>query len=110
MCPVMRQEEASATENEESKHLKVIDGYVGGRIRIEEATWILWRTPRSVYRMITKVREKGPEGVLHGNRNKVRPKAYLTGFERSWRDWPLGNTGISTTHIFVRSLAGPRGL
>jgi hypothetical protein len=28
---------------------------------------------RSVYRMLAKVREKGPEGVLHGNRNKVSP-------------------------------------
>jgi hypothetical protein len=24
--------------------------------------------------MLAKVREKGPEGVLHGNRNKVSPR------------------------------------
>jgi hypothetical protein len=42
-----------------------------GKIEIEEASRILKRRPRSVYRMVRKVREKGPEGVFHGNRNKV---------------------------------------
>jgi transposase len=58
----------------EVNKLKVIEGCLDGRIRIEEAARILERTPRSVYRMIARVREKGPGGVLHGNRNKVSPR------------------------------------
>jgi transposase len=58
----------------EVNRLKVVEGCMDGRIRVEQAGRILGRTPRSVYRMIAKVREKGPEGILHGNRNRVSPK------------------------------------
>ena len=58
----------------EVNRLKVIQECMDGRIRVEEAAQILKRTPRSVYRMLAKVREKGPEGILHGNRDRVSPK------------------------------------
>lgn len=58
----------------EVNRLKVIQGCMDDRIRVEEASQILKRTPRSVYRMLAKVREKGPEGILHGNRDRVSPK------------------------------------
>jgi transposase len=54
--------------------LRFLPGYMDGKIEIEEASKILKRSLRSVYRMVAKVREKKPEGVLHGNRNKVSPR------------------------------------
>ena len=58
----------------EVNRLKVVEGYMDGKIGIEEAARVLKRRPRSVYRMIAKVRGKGPEGILHGNRDKVSPR------------------------------------
>jgi transposase len=58
----------------EINRLRVLQGYMDGKMVIEEAARILKRSLRSVYRMLAKVREKGPEGVLHGNRNKVSPR------------------------------------
>ncbi len=58
----------------EINRLRVLQGYMDGKMLIEEAARILKRSLRSVYRMLAKVREKGPEGVLHGNRNKVSPR------------------------------------
>ena len=58
----------------EVNRLRVLQGYMDGKMLIEETARILKRSVRSVYRMLSKVREKGPEGVLHGNRNKVSPR------------------------------------
>jgi len=58
----------------EINRLRVLQGYMDGKMLLEEAARILKRSLRSVYRMLAKVREKGPEGVLHGNRNKVSPR------------------------------------
>ena len=58
----------------EVSRLKVLQGYMEGKIEIEEVSRILKSSPRTVYRMMAKMREKGPEGVLHGNRNKVSPR------------------------------------
>jgi transposase len=48
----------------EVNKLRVLQGYMDGKMLIEEAARILKRSLRSVYRMLAKVREKGPEGVL----------------------------------------------
>jgi hypothetical protein len=45
----------------EVNRLKVVQGYMDGKIEIEEASRVLKRTARSIYRIIAKVREKGPE-------------------------------------------------
>jgi transposase len=58
----------------EINRLRVLQGYMDGKIEIEDAARTLKRTARSVYRMVAKLRENGPEGVLHGNRNRVSPK------------------------------------
>jgi len=58
----------------EVKMLKVFQGDMDGKIEIQEASRILKRRLRSVYRMVKKAREREPEGVLHGNRNKVNPR------------------------------------
>ena len=58
----------------EVNRLKVLQGYMEGKIGIEEASRILKRRPRSVYGVVAKLRRNGPEGVLHGNRNKPSPR------------------------------------
>ena len=84
----------------EVNKLRVLQGYMDGKIEIEEATRILKRTFRSVYRMVVKVREKGPEGVLHGNRNKVSPRRVPNSIRKKVIELALGKyRDINDTHL-----------
>ena len=71
----------------EMNRLRVLQGYMDGKMVVEEAARILKRSLRSVYRMLRKVREKGPEGILHGNRNKASPSASRQ--PSIWQGWYL---------------------
>lgn len=94
----------------EVNKLKVLEGCMDGRIGIEEAARILERTPRSVYRMISKVREKGPGGVLHGNRNKVSPKRISELIRQQLVQLALGKyRDINDTH-FCEILSREEGI
>jgi transposase len=71
-----------------------------GKILLEEAARILRRSLRSVYRMLAKVREKGPEGVLHGNRNKVSPRRVPEAVRKKVIQLALGKyRDINDTHL-----------
>jgi len=71
-----------------------------GKVVIEEAARILKRSLRSVYRMLAKVREKGPEGVLHGNRNKLSPRRVPEATRRKVIELALGRyRDINDTHL-----------
>jgi transposase len=84
----------------EVNRLRVLQGYMDGKILIEEAARILKRSLRSVYRMVAKVREKGPEGVLHGNRNKVSPRRVPEGVRKKLIELALGRyRDINDTHL-----------
>ena len=84
----------------EVNRLKVLQGYMDGKIEIEEAARILKRHPRSVYRMLRKVREKGPEGVLHGSRNRVSPRRVPESIRKKLVDLALGKyRDINDTHL-----------
>ncbi len=84
----------------EVNRLKVLQGYMDGTIDIEQAANILKRRPRSVYRMVEKVREKGPAGVLHGNRNKVSPRRVPEVLRKELTDLALGKyRNINDTHL-----------
>ena len=84
----------------EVNRLRVLEGYLGGKILVEEAARILKRHPRSVYRMLRKVREKGPEGVLHGNRNKVSPRRVPEPVRKKVIGLALGKyRDINDTHL-----------
>jgi hypothetical protein len=50
----------------EVNRLRVMQGYIDGKILMEEAARILKWSGGSLYRMVGKVREKGPERVLYG--------------------------------------------
>jgi transposase len=84
----------------ESNRLRVLQGYMDGKIEIEEAARILKRRPRSVYRMLRKVREKGPEGILHGNRNRVSPRRVPESTRKKIIEMTLGKyRDINDTHL-----------
>ena len=84
----------------EVNRLKVLQGYMDGKIEIEEAARILKRHPRSVYRMLRKVREKGPEGVLHGSRDRVSPRRVPESIRKKLVGLALGKyRDINDTHL-----------
>jgi transposase len=84
----------------EVNRLKVLQGYMDGKIGIEEASRILKRRPRSVYRMVSKLRRKGPEGVLHGNRNKVSPRRVPDSLRKKLIEFAQGKyRDINDTHL-----------
>jgi transposase len=84
----------------EVNRLRVVQGYMDGKMLIEEAARILKRSLRSVYRMLAKVREKGPEGVLHGNRNKVSPRRVPEALRKKVIEFALGKyRDINDTHL-----------
>jgi transposase len=84
----------------EENRLRVIEGYMDRKIGIEEAARILKRTPRSVYRMIARVREKGPGGVLHGNRNRVSPRRVPDSVRKRVLRWVSSKyRDINDTHL-----------
>jgi transposase len=84
----------------EVNRLRVLQGYMDGKIEIEEAARIMKRRPRAVYRMVTKVRAKGPEGVLHGNRNKVSPRRVPEAIRKRIIEMTLGKyRDINDTHL-----------
>ena len=84
----------------EVNRLKVLQGYMDGKIEIEEAARILKRHPRSVYRMLRKVREKGPEGVRHGSRDRVSPRRVPESIRKKLVGLALGKyRDINDTHL-----------
>lgn len=84
----------------EVNRLRVLQGYMDGKIEIEEAARILKRRPRAVYRMVAKVRAKGPEGVVHGNRNKVSPRRVPEAIRKRIIEMTLGKyRDINDTHL-----------
>jgi transposase len=84
----------------EVNRLRVLQGYMDGKILVGEAARILKRHPRSVYRMVRKVREKGPEGVLHGNRNKASPRRMPEEIRKKLIALALGRyQDINDTHL-----------
>ena len=84
----------------EISRLRVIEGYLDGKLGIEEAARILKRSLRSVYRMVARVRAKGPEGVLHGNRNKVSPRRVPQAMQKRLIELVSGKYhAINDTHL-----------
>lgn len=54
----------------EKNRIEVIQGIMDGRIRVEEGAQVLHRSGRQVFRLLKRLREKGLEGLIHGNKGK----------------------------------------
>lgn len=94
----------------EINRLRVLQGYMDGKIEIEDAARTLKRTARSVHRMVAKLRENGPEGVLHGNRNRVSPKRVPDSIRKKLIELALGRyRDINDTH-FCEILSEAEGI
>lgn len=61
------------TMREEHK-VAVAEAVMDGRLAMDQAAQALERTERSVYRLLRRVREQGPAGVVHGNRGRTSPR------------------------------------
>jgi len=84
----------------EINRLRVLQGYMDGKMLLEEAARILKRSLRSVYRMLARVREKGPEGVLHGNRDRVSPRRVPEAVRKKVIQLAMGKyRDINDTHL-----------
>jgi len=84
----------------EVNRLRVLQGYMDGKMFIEETARILKRSLRSVYRMLAKVRKRGPEGVLHGNRNKLSPRRVPEDIRKKVIGLALGKyRDVNDTHL-----------
>jgi len=73
---------------------------------VEEAARILKRSLRSVYRMLRKVREKGPEGILHGNRNKASPRRVPEAIRKKVIGLALGRYRDHQRYALLRDSGG----
>lgn len=58
----------------EKQRIDVITALMDERIEVRDAARVLDRSVRQVYRVVKKVRERGVEGVIHGNRGKESPR------------------------------------
>ena len=58
----------------EKNKIEVIEALMDGRIEVNDAGRVLNRSVRQVYRILRKSREKGLEGLIHGNKGKRSPR------------------------------------
>lgn len=84
----------------EVNKLKVVQEYMDGVVTVEQVAAVLKRRPRSVYRLVAKVRTRGPEGVLHGNRNRRSLRRVGEGIRKKLIELARGKyRDVNDTHL-----------
>ncbi len=58
----------------EKNKIEAIQRVMDGTIEVSEAGRVLSRSVRQIYRMLKKLRDKGLEGLQHGNKGKKSPR------------------------------------
>lgn len=58
----------------EKNKIEAIQLVMDGKIEVNEAGRVLNRSVRQIYRMLKRLREKGLEGLQHGNKGKKSPR------------------------------------
>jgi len=58
----------------DKQRINVVQGVMDGKITRVEAGRVLGVKERQIYRILAKVRKRGIEGVLHGNKGKESPR------------------------------------
>jgi transposase len=54
--------------------LRAAEALMDGRLKVGDAARVLGRSERTVYRLVRRVREEGPKGVIHRNRGRRSPR------------------------------------
>ena len=58
----------------EKQRIEVIQGVLSGRLTVAQATGLLVRCERTVFRMCSRLETDGLEGLVHGNKGIVSPR------------------------------------
>lgn len=58
----------------EKNKIEAIQLVMDGKVEVDEAGKVLNRSVRQIYRMLKRLREKGLEGLRHGNKGKKSPR------------------------------------
>lgn len=58
----------------DERKIEVIEGVMDRRITVEEGGRVLNRSVRTIFRMVSRLREMGIRGVIHGNRGRKSPR------------------------------------
>lgn len=85
---------------QEKNRVEVIQAVMDGRIEVEEAGRGLNRSVRQVFRMMKRLREKGLEGLVHGNKGKKSPRKIKKAIRRKIVELARGKfSDINDTHL-----------
>ncbi len=60
----------------EKKKIEVMQLVMDGKIGVGEAGKVLGRTIRTIYRLLSRVRKRGIDGIIHGNRGNDYARIY----------------------------------
>lgn len=58
----------------EQRKIEVIQAVMDRRISVAEGSQVLDRSVRSIFRMLSRLRERGLKGLIHGNRGQESPR------------------------------------
>lgn len=84
----------------EKKKIEVIQMVMDGKMEIGGAGQVLGRTVRTIYRLLARVRKRGLEGVIHGNRGNKHSRTYADGTKEKILHLVRGKyRDINDTHL-----------
>ena len=84
----------------EKNRIEVIGAVMDGRVGVAEAGKVLSRSVRQIFRMLKRLREKGLEGLMHGNRGRKSPRKIGEMVRRRIVTLARGRlTDINDTHL-----------
>lgn len=58
----------------EQQRIEVVQSVMEGTIQVGEASKVLQRSERTIFRLLQRVRKEGLQGVIHGNRGRPSPR------------------------------------
>ncbi|MBU4484658.1 ISNCY family transposase [bacterium] len=84
----------------EKKKIEVIQLVMDGKLKVNEASKVLGRTVRTIYRLLVRVRKRGIDGIIHGNRENKHAKIYKDGVREKILKLVRGKyQDINDTHL-----------
>lgn len=84
----------------EKKTIEVIEAVMDGRVGVEAGGKVLSRSVRQIYRMLKSLREKGLEGLRHGNKGKRSPRKMKESIRSKIIELARGRfSNINDTHL-----------